>query len=129
MDISLAVLTGTAYGEVLQRAAVAAHGMTLEVVQCNHEVVVGHVSSYNVVLDIALILHGNAHLVVFVHDVHREILQKAMTLDDLPVVSRRIAVVLLVTWSAAVGGVALHDGTVHLEYQVLYAQCLVDFYQ
>ena len=36
--------------------------------------------------------------------------------DDLPVVSRRIAVIFLVTRSAAIGGVALNDGTVHLEY-------------
>ena len=119
MDVCLAVLTGTTDREVLKRTAVAAHGVTFEVVQCNHEIIVGHVTSHNVELDITLILHGDADLVVFVHDVHWEVLCKTMSLDDLPVVSRRIAVILLVTRSAAIGGVALHNGTIHLEYQVL----------
>ena len=84
--ISLAVLTGTADGEVLQRTTIAAHRMTLEVVEGNHEVVVGHVSAYDVVLDVRLILYGDANLIVFVHDIDRKILCEAVTLNHFPMV-------------------------------------------
>ena len=71
MFTSFTVLTGTADGEVFQCTAVAAHGMALEVVEGKHEVIVGHVSSHNVLLDLGLILYGDANLVVLVHDIHR----------------------------------------------------------
>ena len=118
MDVSLAVLAGTADGEILQRTAIAAHGMALEVVEGNHEVVVGQVASHDVVLDVRLVLDRDAYLVVFVHDVNGKILREAVTLNDLPVVLRRVAIVLLVGRSVAVGGVTLHDGAVHLEHQI-----------
>ena len=60
--------------------------MTLEMVEGNHEVVVGHVSTYDVVLDVRLILYGDAYLIVFVHDIDRKILCEAVTLDHLPMV-------------------------------------------
>jgi len=41
--------------------------MPLEVIEGNHEVVVGHVSAYDVVLDVRLILYGDAYLIVFIH--------------------------------------------------------------
>ena len=86
MDVSLAVLTGAADGEVLQRTTVATHWVPLEVVEGNHEVVVGHVSAYDVVLDVRLVFHRDAYLVVFVHDIYGEILQKTVALNHLPVV-------------------------------------------
>ena len=58
VDVGLAVLAGAADAEVLQRSAVAAHGVTLEVVEGNHEVVVLHVAAHDVVLDVRGVLHG-----------------------------------------------------------------------
>ena len=89
-------------------------------VEGNHEVVVGHVRSHDVVLDVRLVLHGNAYLAIFVHDVHGEVLCEAVPLDDLPVVFRRVALIFLVGRSVAVGGVALHDGAVNLKHQVFH---------
>ena len=120
VDICLAVLTGTADREILQCTTVAAHGVTFEVVEGNHKVVVGHVSSHDVELDVRLIFHGDADLVVFVHDIHGEILREAVTLNHLPVVLRCVALVFLIGRSVAVCGITLHDSAVHLEHQVLY---------
>ena len=65
---------------------ITAHGMALEVVQRNHKVVVGHVRSHDVVLDVRRVLYGNAHLTFLVHDIHLERGRKTMPFDDLPVV-------------------------------------------
>ena len=86
VDVGFAVGAAAADGEVLEGSAVAAHGVAFEVVEGNHKVVVGHVSAYDVVLDVRLVFHGNAYLVVFVHDIYREILCESVTLDYLPMV-------------------------------------------
>ena len=93
--------------------------MAFEVVEGNHEVVVGHVAAHDVVLDVGGVLHGDAHLALLVHNVDAEQGCEAVTLDDLPVVGRGVALVLLVAGAAAVGGVALHDGAVHQLHEVL----------
>ena len=119
VDVSLAVLAGTSDREVFQRSAVAAHGVTFEVAEGNHKVVIGHVTAHDVILDVLLVLYGDADLVVLVHNIYWEILGKAVPLDDLPVVLGGVAVVFLVQGAAGVGGVALHYGAVHLEDQIL----------
>ena len=119
VDIGLAVTAGTPDGQVLERTAVAAHGVTFEMTQQHHEVVVGHVASHDVILDVRLVLDGNTYLVVLVHDIHGEVLQETVTLDDFPVVGRSVALVLLIARSAAIGGIAFHNGAVHLKDQIL----------
>ena len=42
-----------------------------------------------------------------------------MPFDDLPVVLRRITLILSVLRGISVGGVTLHNGTIHLIYQQL----------
>ena len=85
VDVGLAVRTGAADAEVLQCAAVAAHRVTLEVVEGDHEVVVGDMAAHNVVLEVRRVLHGDAHLALLVHDVHFEQGRESVTLDHLPV--------------------------------------------
>ena len=118
VDVGLAVLTGTADREILQCTAIAAHGVTFEVVEGNHEVVVRHVTTHNVVFDVRLVFHRDANLVIFVHDIHGEILGESVALNHLPVVLRRIAFVVLVGRSVAVCRITLHDGAVHLKHQI-----------
>ena len=67
----------------------------------------------------SLVLHGYTHLVVFVHDVHREVLQEAVAFDNFPVICRIIAVVLHIFRSITVCCVAFHDGAVYFKHQVL----------
>ena len=153
--IGFAVAAGATDGEVLQRSAVATHGMSLEVVEGNHEVVVGHVASHDVVLDMCGVHHGDTYLALFVHDVHPEQGLEAVAFDNLPVVGRGGALVFLVAGAAAISRVALHDGAVDQHHEVfdelgpqvvgvaplaggdlhchaalgVHSQCLVDFHQ
>ena len=63
--------------------------------------------------------YRDANFTLFVHNVDLEEWHKSVTLNHLPVVGRVVAVVLQVVGAAAVGGVALHNGTVHGHHQVL----------
>lgn len=113
VDVSLAVGAGAADAEVLQGSAVAAHGMTLEVVEGDHEVIVVDVAAHDVVFDVGAVHDGDADFALFVHDVDLEHGNESVALDDFPVVGGGGALVLLVLGGVAVGGVALHDGAVH----------------
>ena len=113
VDICLAVAAGTADTEVLQCAAVSAHRVSLEVVEGNHEVVVGDMSTHDVVFDVPLVLHRDADFVVFVHDIDREVISETVSANDFPVNSRVVALVLLIARTVAVGSVAFHDGAVN----------------
>ena len=89
--------------------------MPLEVVEANQEVVVGQMSAHDVVVEVCAVFHGNAYLVVLIHDVYGKILREAVAVDDLPVV---LAVVAHIIVFAAVGSVAFHDGAVHIVHKV-----------
>lgn len=69
MDIELAAARGHADGEVFQRAAEAAHGVSLEVGEDDHEIVVGQVAADLVVFDVGGVDHRQAHGAVGIHDV------------------------------------------------------------
>ena len=112
MDVGLAVGRGHADGGVLQHTAQAAHRVTLEVGQVDHEVVACQVVAHDVVLDVLAVAHGNLHLAFLVHQVHDEQRVEAVLVYRLPVRLKRVAL-------AAVGRIALHDGAVHLVHQVL----------
>ncbi len=104
VDVGFTVAAGATDAEVLQRAAVAAHRVTLEVVEGNHKVVVGDMAAHDVILDVPLVLHGDADFVVLIHNVHREVVGKAVPADDFPVDCRIVALVLLVAGAIAVSG-------------------------
>ena len=90
--------------------------MTFEVVETDHEVVVGKMSAYDVVVQMGMVAHGNAYLIVFVHDVDGEILGKAVAVNDLPVIGRVVAHVVRI---AAIGGVVFYNGTINVIDQIL----------
>ena len=52
MDVCLAIAAGATDAEVLQRTTIAAHWVALEVVEGNHEVVVGDMATHDVVFDV-----------------------------------------------------------------------------
>ena len=117
VDVSLAIPAGAPYGEVLQRPSVATHGMALEMVKGNEEIVVGEVSAHDVVVEMGMVAHGDAYFVVFVHDVDGEIPGESVPVDDAPMVLRVVAHVVGV---APVGRVTLHDGAIDLIDQVFH---------
>ena len=90
--------------------------MTLEMVETDHEVVVGKMSAYDVVVQMGMVAHGDAYLIVFVHDVDGEILGKAVAVYDLPVIGRIVAHVVRI---AAIGGVVFYNGTVNVIDEIL----------
>ena len=119
MDIGLAVLACTTDGQILQRSAIAAHRVTLKMVEGNHEVIIGHVTAHDVVFDVGAVFHRNADLVILVHDIHGEKLGETMTPDDLPVVCGGVSVVPQIIGTAAISGVAFDQGAVHFKEEVL----------
>ena len=110
VDVRLAVGRCHADARVLQHTAQAAHRVSLEVCEVDHEVVVLQVRAHDVVLDVRGVLHGDVELTLLVHQVHLEAGCEAVLLDGLPMSLEGVA-------AAFVGGVALHDGAVHLVHQ------------
>ena len=122
--------------------------MSLEVGQVNHEVVVGQVLPHDVVLQVLMVLNGDANLAELVHQIDSKDRVEAVLMNSLPVLPGVLA-------GAAVGRAALHDGAVQLFHQLankrrfqivrvtaftsryfhadaacsLHAQCLIDFNQ
>ena len=106
VDILLAPGGGDADGDVLQRAAEAAHGVALEVGQHQQGVVVLQVRAHIVLLDHLAGRDGQLHVPVPVQDVHRGGVRPAVLLHGLPVGGGGVP-------APVIGGVALHDGAVH----------------
>ena len=71
VNVHLAASRRHADALVFQHTAEAAHGVTLEVGEVDHEVVVAQMASHNVVLQVAAIDNRQVHRVFFVHDVNR----------------------------------------------------------
>ena len=90
--------------------------MTLEMVETDHEVVVGKMSAHDIVVQMGMVAHGDAYLIVFVHDIDGKILGKAVAVDDLPVIGRVIAHVVRIT---TIGGVVLYYSTVNVIDKIL----------
>ena len=63
-----------------------------------------------------MVAHGDAYLVILIHDVHGEVFCESVAVDDLPVVGRVVAHVFRV---AAIGRVVLHNRAVDIIDQVL----------
>ena len=71
MDVALAVGRGDAYRHVLDRAAEAAHRMTLEVREDDSEVVVGIVRADDVIGEVFAALDRKSDFALGIHDVDR----------------------------------------------------------
>ena len=84
VDVSLAVRRGHADGGILHHAAEAAHGVSLEVGQVDHEVVVSQMLAHDVILQMFLVADGNAYLAELVHQVDGEDGVEAVFVDGLP---------------------------------------------
>ena len=105
---------GAADGQLLQGAAVAAHGVALEVGQHQHGVIMQDVFAHVVLLQDLAIGDGPHHVgTLGVHQVHVEVLGPAMLLQQLPVGLRMIPDT---AGRITIGGIALHDGAVDLLY-------------
>ena len=108
VNMLLAVAGSNADGQLLDRAAEAAHGVPLEVAEHQQGVVVSEILADEVLLD--HLAAGNEQLQVgafAVHDVHVEMLCPAVFAHQLLVAFGYIA-------RARIGGVALHDGAFHM---------------
>ena len=110
VDVRLAVGRGHTYALVLYHSAQAAHGMTLEVGEVYHEVVVLQSRSHEVVLYVGGVAHRYLELAVGVHYLHLGNLGESVFLSHAHVFLCRAA-------ASAVSRVALHDGAVHLLHQ------------
>ena len=111
MDISLAGCAGNANRRIFQHAAIATHGMALEMGQVDHPVIIGQVVAHNVILDVGTVLNGNAHLAVLVHDVHGKDGIKAVLMNGLPMLRHILT-------GTAISSAALNDCAIHLFHQV-----------
>ena len=106
VDVGLAGGGGTADGQLLQRAAEAAHGMALEVGEHQHGVVVVQVFANQILFDLLAVGDFQLQIGAFgIHDIHIKIMAPAMVLHEFDVLVGGVPL-------AAVGGVAFHDGTV-----------------
>ena len=105
VDVGLAGGGGHADALVLQHAAEAAHHMTLEVGQVDHEAVVLELLAHDVVFDPRGVAHGDAHILFLVHQHHLGDGVEAVGVNGLPMLA-------LVLAGTAVGRAALHNGAV-----------------
>ena len=111
MDIRLTCRGGYTDGGVLHHTAEAPHGMSLEVGEVDHEVVVGKVLAHDIVFQVFLVLNGDADVVELIHDVHGEDAVEAMVMNRLPMF-------LGILTGTAVCCAALHNRTVYLIHQI-----------
>ena len=107
VDVGLARAGRAADGQLLQRTAVAAHGVTLKVDKNQHTVVVFNVLAQVVDLQHLAVLDRPLHVGAFgVHDVHVKKVAPAVLFHQLDVLGGFVA-------STAVSGVALDHGAMH----------------
>ena len=114
-----------AYRRIFQHAAESAHGVSLEVCEVDHEVVVREVAAHDVVFDVALVSYRDAYVALFVHDIYSRDAVEAVAVYCLPVCLGGVA-------AARICGVTLYDGAVdlidewcdELWLQVVVSSCL-----
>ena len=116
--VRLAVRRGYTYRHVLERAAKAAHRMTLEVGQYQHGIVLGKVLAHEVLGKMHAIGYGQRHLAKLVHYVAGRDVRKA-------VIANRLPVILGIVAAAFIRRVALDDGARKLVNQRLN-QCGIE---
>ena len=103
VDQALALRGGAADGKLLERAAVTAHGVTFEMGQHEHGIVVFEILAHAVFPEHLAVGDVQLHVRTFgVHQIDGKIAAPAVVLDQLAVLRRGVALAL-------VGGVALDD--------------------
>ncbi len=108
MDEHLARIGSAPDGELLERAAETAHRVPLEVAEHQHGLIVHQMLAHQVLMQHPPVLNGKRHVgAIGIHDVHLEELGPPMRRHQLLVLLGGVARTL-------VGGVALHDGAIHL---------------
>ena len=108
VDQRLAGTAGAADGKLLERAAVTAHRVSLEVGQHQHRVIILDVLAETVLLQNLSVRDRPDHVRAFgIHQVHIEVLVPAVILDELAVGFGVVADTVVEL--AAVSGVALDD--------------------
>ena len=104
VDIRLAVGRCHADGQLLQCAAVAAHGMSLEVGKYQHGIVIFQIFADKIFLDDLAVRDIQLHIGAFgIQQIYREIAAPTVLVHQLAVLLGGVA-------GAAIGSVALHDG-------------------
>ena len=104
VNIRLAVGRCHADGQLLQCAAVAAHGMSLEVGKYQHGIIIFQIFADEIFLDDLAVRDIQLHIGAFgVQQIYREIAAPAVLVHQLTVLLGGVA-------GAAIGSVALHDG-------------------
>ena len=111
MDVGLSMGGGDTDADVLQRAAEAAHGVSLKMRQHKDGIIIVQMLSHDVFIQMEASLHRNLHLSEFIHDVTGSHGLKAMLFNGLPVKLRVLAL-------SAVGSAALDDRSVKQVYQI-----------
>ena len=107
VDVGLSVGRCHADGGILEHATETTHGMSLEVCEVDHEVVVGQVLSHDIIFNMCGVVDRNGHIALLVHEVDLEGGQEAMILDGLPMLLEGVSLSLI-------SRVAFHDRAIHL---------------
>ena len=117
MDERLALGAGAADGQLLERSAVTAHGVALEVRKDKHAVIVHDVLGDVVFLEHLAVRDGPDEVrSLYVHEVNGEVPVPAVLLYELEV---GVRVVAHARAGVAVGGVRLADRAAYLVYHGL----------
>ena len=107
VDIRLAVAGGHADGQLFQCAAVAAHGVPLEMGQHQHGIVLRQIFAHKILLNDLAVRDGQLHVRAFrVQQVHLEPVAPAVGGQGFPVLFGGVAL-------PVIGGVAFHHGAAH----------------
>ena len=112
VDQRLARPGGAADGELLQRPAIAAHGVALEVGQHQHGIIIHNILAHAVLFQNLAVWDRPNHIrPLGVHQIHIKILGPAVLLQKLEV---GLGIVPHPGAGIAIGSVALHDGAADL---------------
>ncbi len=113
VDIGLTVGGGKADGDILQRAAKAAHRMALKMGQHQQRIVLLHVAAHKVFVNTPAAVDRQLKIAFLVQNIHRGNLRPAVELHGFPVGFGGVAL-------AFIGGIALHNGAVYLVHHGLH---------
>ena len=69
VDISLACCRSHTDAGILKYATKATHSMAFEMGKINHEIIVGKMTTHNVILEVFFILNRYSNLIILVHDI------------------------------------------------------------
>lgn len=121
VDEALALLRPQADGDILDRPAVARHGVALEMGQNQVRIILPEMLAHKVFLEVCSTVDRQGHGAVLIQNDHIGDVCEAVVLCHLIVHGGAGP-------GASVGGVALHDGAVHLLNHILDQRRAVHFH-